>query len=329
MSFAAGLLALFLAASASSPAPDAPASVGLVGQGPAGCVAGAMVPVEVEGHGAVAHLAPELQRIAAELYDKAASHTGARECSPIRVHLVEDNAAARRLLPAWHLPPWAAGAAKPDERTIVLTVHNEGRRQDRERVFLHELSHLALAGAVAERRAEVPRWFDEGVARRLAGEDGMDDDAVLAQAKVGGRMMLLEGLERSFPGAQASAAIAYAVSGRAIELLEAEHGKGVVRRILARVAEGEAFEDALLAEGGVRTWQLSGKVERSVTTWAAWMTVLKDVDLFFGLASLLIVIGGWRARKRIRERIARMPDDGGPEHDMPELGLVRWRTRVG
>src|SRR5690606_28262832 len=97
---------------------------------------------------------------------------------------------------------------------------------------LHELAHIAVAGAAGEGRGQVPRWFDEGVARRLAGEDGMDDDAVLAQAKLGGRVMLLEGLERSFPGSQASAAIAYAVSGRAIELLEAEHGKGVVRRIL-------------------------------------------------------------------------------------------------
>lgn len=314
MSLAAGLLALTLAASA--PSPEA-------------CVAGAVVPVAVEGHGVVAHLAPELQRIAAGLYEKAASHTGAQDCGPIRVHLVEDNAAARRLLPAWHLPPWAAGAARPSERTIVLTVHNEGRRQDRERVFLHELAHLALAGAAGEHRREIPRWFDEGVARRLAGEDGMDDDAVLAQAKLGGRILLLEGLERSFPGAQASAAIAYAVSGRAIELLEAEHGKDVVRRILSRVAEGEAFEDALLTEAGVRTWQLSGMVERSVATWHAWMTVLKDVDLFFGLASLLVFYGGWRARRRVRERIARMPDYGGPEHDMPELGLVRWTTRVG
>lgn len=320
MSLAAALLALTLSAST---APALPSS----SQEPSRpCVSGELAPVHVEGHGAVAHLAGELKGRARGLYERAARYTGAEDCAPIRVHLVEDNEAARRLLPAWHLPPWAAGAARPDERTIVLTVHNDGQRQDRERVFVHELAHLATAAAAGDEPRRVPRWFDEGVARRLAGEDGQDDDTVLAQAKLGGRMLLLEGLERSFPASQASAAIAYAVSGRAIELLETEHGEGVVRRVLDRVAQGEAFDDALHAESGVRTWQLSGRVERSVATWHAWVTVLKDVDVFLGLGSLLIFVGGWRARRRLRERIDRMPDYGGPEHDMPELGLVRWRT---
>ncbi len=321
MSLAAVLLALTLSASTAPALPSSAAGAG--GTDP--CVAGELAPVVVDGHGRVAHLAEALAGRAKGLYETAARYTGANDCAPIQVHLTEDNEAARRLLPAWHLPPWAAGAARPDHRTIVLTVHNDGQRQDRERVFLHELAHLAVAAA-AEEVGRVPRWFDEGVARRLAGEDGMDDDKVLAQAKLGGRMLLLEGLEQSFPGSQASAAIAYAVSGRAIELLEVEHGDGVVRRILGRVAAGEAFDDALFAESGVKTWQLSGRVQRSVTTWSAWVTVLKDVDVFLGLGSLLIFVGGWRARRRLRERIERMPDYGGPEHDMPDLGLVRWRT---
>lgn len=322
MSFAAALLALTLSAHT---APMAPPVTSTSAPGQDACVAGELAPVVVQGHGQVAHLAEELQGRAKGLYEDAARYTGAEDCAPIQVHLTQDNVAARALLPAWHLPPWAAGAARPDERTIVLTVHNEGLRQDRERVLVHELAHLAVAAAAKEPR-RVPRWFDEGVARRLAGEDGQDDDAVLARAKLGGRLLLLEGLEKSFPGSQASAAIAYAVSGRAIELLETEHGDDVVRRVLARVSAGEKFDDALKAESGIATWQLTGRVERSVTTWHAWMTVMKDVDVFLGLGGFLLVLAGWRARRRVRERIEAMPDYGGPEHDAPGLGLVRWRV---
>src|SRR5690606_10989365 len=95
---------------------------------------------------------------------------------------------------------------------------------DRERVLLHELAHLAIADAAG---GKVPRWFDEGASRRIAGEDGLDDDYVLAQARVGERLIPLEGLGYSFPGGQQQASVAYAVSGRAIELLEAENPRVV------------------------------------------------------------------------------------------------------
>jgi hypothetical protein len=290
---------------------------------PVTCAAGQVAPVEVAGHGAVAHLAEELSERATDLYERSAAFTGARDCAPIEVHLVEDNEAARRLLPRWHLPPWAAGAARPDERTIVLTVHNDGVRQQRERVFLHELAHLATASAAGD--ARVPRWFDEGVARRLAGEDGMDDDEILARARLGERLLLLEGLEVSFPAGKAQAAIAYAVAGRGIEILESEHGSGVVRRILARVRAGELFDDALEAEAGLRTWQLTGRVERSVALWHAWMTVLKDIDIGLALGAFVLIYGGFTARRRIRKRIAEMPDPHDPPKNAPfEVHWARW-----
>jgi hypothetical protein len=286
------------------------------------CVAGEQAPVHIRGTDTVQHLVGELAEHADGLYEKAAAFTGATDCAPVDVLLTPNTREARHVLPAWHLPPWAAGAARPDARQVFLAVTTNGQRQDRERVLLHELGHLATASAAGGER--VPRWFDEGVARRLAGEDGMDDDEILARARLGGRLIVLEGLEVSFPAGQASAAIAYAVSGRAIELLESEHGSDVVRRILARVSAGEVFDEALHAETGRYTWKLSGEVERSVALWHAWMTVLKDIDVGLLLGAFVLLFGGWRARRRIRERIDAMPDPGAPQPPPVGVVMARW-----
>lgn len=311
-----GLLALL--ALLGGPSPGAPQTL-------APCVEGALTAISLSAHGSVAHLGAELQQAAPVLYQEAARYTGAVGCSPIALHLTADNDAARALFPAWHLPPWAAGAARPEERTVILTVHAEGLRHDRMRVLLHELVHLATAAANPSGRA-LPRWFEEGVARRLAGEDGQDDDAVLARAKLAGTLLPLEGLVESFPGSAPHAAVAYAVAGRAIGLLEQRGGRDVVRRVLAALPEARDFDDALLRAAGLKTGQLSLHVERSVTTWQAWLTTLRQVDVWLGLGGLLLVWAGGSARRRTRQRIARMPDEGGPEHEFPELGLVRWRS---
>lgn len=284
------------------------------------CVAGSLAPVLVTGHGAVEHLADDLEARATGLYEVAATYTGASDCAPVEVHLTPDIQAASALLPAWHLPPWAAGAARPGERLVVLTVHSKGQRQDRERVLVHELSHVALAAAAGG--APVPRWFDEGVARRLAGEDVQDDDRVLAESRLSGQMLTLEGLEVAFPGSKSGAAVAYAVSGRAIELLEERYGPDIVRRLLAEVRAGAPFEEALHDLTGLWTWQLSGEVERSVALWHAWLTLIRDVDFAMAAGALLLVVGGLRARRRLRQRIDEMEDPGAPQG--PGVVVVRW-----
>lgn len=286
------------------------------------CVAGQMAPVRVRGHGRVIELAAELQTKSSGLYEKAAAWVGATDCAPIEVHLVVDRHAAKVELPAWHLPPWAAGAAMPHARSIVLMVHTEGRRHDRERVLLHEMGHLATAAAAGGH--QVPRWFDEGVARRLAGEDTQDDDRVLAVARLGSTMIPLEGLDVAFPGDAGAAAIAYAVAGRALELLEDRYGGDIVRRVLVHIRDGADFENALHAETGLWTYQLSGEVERSVAKWHAWFTLMHGLDFGMGFGGFLLIWAGVRARRRLRQRLADMPDE--PLWDI-DASVVRWTVR--
>lgn len=283
------------------------------------CATGQMATVTVRGHGAARALAADLQTKSAGMYEKAAAFVGASDCAHIDVDLVSDRHAARVALPAWHLPPWAAGAALPHARHIVLMVHADGHRHDRERVLLHEMSHLATASAAHNQ--SIPRWFDEGLARRLAGEDTQDDDRVLAQARLTSSLIPLEGLDVAFPGNAEAAAVAYAVSGRALEILQERFGANVMRRLLWRVRHGAEFDTALHDETGLWTYQLSGEVERSIAKWHAWFTLLHGVDFGMGFGSLLLMWGGLLARRRMRRRLAEMPDEAVGDLD---VAVVRW-----
>ena len=202
----------------------------------------------VVGLSPVEHLAPPLEDALATQYASVAEYVGATDCEPILVTLTSDLAAAKQSLPRWHLPPWAAGAARPEARTILLTVHQNGQATDRARVLRHELAHLAVASASGGNT--LPRWFDEGIARTVAREDGPSDAEVLNQARAFKNLMGLDEIRHAFPSDKTAAALAYAESARAIAYLERTHGKDVVKRLLARVQAGEAFDDALLLMTG-------------------------------------------------------------------------------
>ncbi len=292
------------------------------------CDGAQLTPVHVVGVGDAAPLAADLEVAAQGLYEEVSTVTGADDCAPIRVDLTTDLKLARRVLPAWHVPPWAAGAAQADRRSILLTVHTDGHRHDRVQVLTHELAHLSIAQAAGGH--PVPRWFNEGVARTIAGEHSVEDAEVLARAKIASRLFPLEGLESSFPAGDGDAAIAYAVSGRAISLLMQEHGRGAIADVLAGVRDGVPFDQALHAATSWRTFQLDAQVKRSVGTAAAWMTVFAQADLGMLLAGVLSAIAAVLVFRRRRRELSDMPDDVAPRPAfdvrivrLPSVGLSR------
>jgi len=283
--------------------------------------------VRVTGHGQARDLTREVEELAPLLYEIAAARTGAASCAPIDIDLVPDVLDAHAASSDWRLPRWAAGAARPDERRIVIGVTADRQLLDRRRVLLHELTHVAVASAA--RGAPLPRWFEEGVARVVASEDGDDDDRALAVAHVAGRELPLAAIERGMPRDRGDAALGYAVAGRAVRIIEARGGSDAIARVLAAAGGGAPFEDALVAVTGRQIWQLEVDVARSVTTWSAWATVLRGVDVWMPLAVLVAIVGAIGVRRRRKERLQHMDDDVPRAAPAPPFPIVLVRFRVG
>jgi hypothetical protein len=287
-------------------------------------------PVMVEGAGVPPAVLAELRERAPALFERVAAQLALTSCEPVRVDVLPAIEGADALDPPWRLPGWAAGAAVPSERRIVIAVTASGHRQDRERILLHELAHVGVREAAGA--APVPRWLDEGFARFLAGEHSTSDLEILARARVGERLFPLAALEEGFPARGDLASLAYAQAGRAVSLLEAGQ-EGAVAAVLARLRAGEPVDEALAQVAGRRTWQLDVDVERSIPLWRAWAIVGLETDLALGGAALVCALAGWRARRRLRERMRALDGDdaaGGARAWAllaSDVVVLRWTVR--
>jgi hypothetical protein len=279
-----------------------------------------MPEVVVEGSGVAAPMLADVAVTARMIVDELRPRLGDEDCRPIVATLVGSMDEAPGLDPPWHLPSWAAGAARPTVRRIIIGVTAEGRVQDRMRTLRHELVHVLAHSAAGG--APLPRWLDEGLARVLAGEHGIDDLRVLAQARVADRFLPLSALVDGFPSGNADAALAYAESGRAVSLLLA-HGEDAAH-LLARVRAGASVDDALRAVTGRATWQIDLDMRRSIGLWAALATVGLETDLAMAGCGVAVAVFGVRARRRQRARLAAMDDDDAPRATTPVATVSRW-----
>jgi hypothetical protein len=275
--------------------------------------------VEVRGPGLPTDVVEDFAADARSALVDVRAWLGSSRCEPLAVTLVPAMADAPVLDPPWHLPSWAAGAAEPAARRIVVGVTVDGAVQDRRRTLRHELAHVVAAEIAGEGR--LPRWLDEGIARVVAGEHGIGDLAVLSRAHVAGRALPLPALARGFPPGAADAALAYATAGRAVALLEGRADRALPR-VLARIAAGATVDDALVDVAGRATWQLDRDVVRSVDGLTALATLGVETDVAMALCAGVVAVAGVRARRRLRTRIAAMADD---DPTTPAVRVVRFR----
>jgi hypothetical protein len=239
---------------------------------------------------------------------------GSTSCEPLTITLVPAMRDASVLDPPWHLPSWAAGAAAAGDRRIVVGVTADGVRQDRRRILVHEVAHVVAAEASGGRR--LPRWLDEGIARYTASEHGIEDLSLLAHARLADRFFPLASLVDGFPPHAADASLAYAESGRAVSLV-AGKSSDAIPRLLALLSTGLSVDDALSQVYGRASWQLDRDVQQSLSGWASLAVVGVETDFAMALCATVVAAYGFRARRRLRQRILAM-DDG----DEPQPGLV-------
>ncbi len=278
--------------------------------------------LNVRGPGLPVDVVTEFKALADTMVDDLRERLGDIDCRPITITLVSSMANANALDPPWHLPSWAAGAAMPNERRIVVGISSNGRVQDRTTTLRHELAHVFARSAAGGRA--LPRWLDEGIARVMASEHGIDDLRALSYARLGDRFLPLVALTEGFPSRPADADLAYAQAGRAVSLLEAR-GHAVVPDLLALVRGGADVDDALRSVSGRATWQLDSDVRKSVTGWAALATVGIETDFAMAGAGMVAAFAGVRARRRQRERLLALDDDDPRPRAPPQnVTVARW-----
>lgn len=214
------------------------------------------------------------------------------------------------------VPDWAAGFV-PQETTMIVIVRNRLGSYpsiEIEGVFLHELTHVLFNSTLGARSAQIPRWFEEGVAMLQSRRWGFRDAFALSSSQFSGTNLPLEALAHRFPARHGAARAAYAQSFSFMGYLTRKHGEEVPRRILGRVREGIDFPTAFHEVTGRGIADAERAWRESVVWKYRWIPILTSNGLLFSGMGLLFLLSYLRKRRQTRRTL----EDWG-RFDPPDL----------
>jgi hypothetical protein len=242
---------------------------------------------------------------AATAVPKIAARLGVPAGGTIEIYLAPSQAEFSRIQP--DAPPeWADGTAWPRWGMIFLRAPSArpGTAEPLEQVLDHELVHVLLGRAFAPQTP--PRWLQEGLAQFYSGELGPKVTDDLSSVVFGrDRLFTISQLSRGFYGDSVSARHAYAASADFIGFLGSTYGEDSVRRLIAAMAQGEGFSDALATATGSDLATVESAWGARWSDPAILLKAFTNVELWFAAGGVLVVIGAWRARKRTRRTLSR------------------------
>lgn len=245
---------------------------------------------------------------------------GWRDDEPLEVRIAygkEEFAALQP--PGVRVPGWAAGVAFARLGLIVVDGQAAGRGGSVRAVLVHELAHVALGRSVGGR---IPRWFNEGFALHAAGEWSLSRSTIVGRAALARALIPLADLDESWPHAPTDVNLAYAQSASMVShLISIERG-AALRRLIARLGAGDAFEDAVKDAYGSPLAVLEVQWKKGLASRYGWLPILMDNELIWTAGALLLILGGWRSRRRAKRRIAAMEDEPHPNEPYEALAAA-------
>jgi len=167
----------------------------------------------------------------------------------------------------------------------------------------------------------VPRWFDEGLAMLAARSWRLRDETELALGVLSGPRVPLWKLDDLFQGNRRDVEHGYALSGTLVHDLVDRYGPAVPRVVLARLALGDSFDEAMRRATGATLLDIGEGFYARQATLKRWIPILTSTAALWFAISLLAIAAGIRRRRRRAaleeeagelEDVAEQPPDGTP-----------------
>lgn len=194
-------------------------------------------------------------------------------------------------------PQYAAGVAYSELGLVLLTLTpvHPTQEQDLGEVFRHELAHVALNDALGGR--PVPRWFNEGFAVFASGESSFKRMHTLMMSTIGGSLIPLHDLERSFPDDETKAMVAYAQAQDVVRFLIRREDAHRFRSLITELRDGKSFEQAAKDAYGEELSSLEFEWREDASRrYTIWIFLLSGSLVW--VVALGVFVWAWRRRKR-------------------------------
>ena len=232
----------------------------------------------------------------------------------IRVVLAPESSPLARTAPAW-VSGYTDAVTTDRGSVVVLLAERTPSYPDGglEEVLAHEVAHVLIHRASGGR--PVPRWFDEGLAMLAARSWRLRDETELALGVVSGPRVPLWKLDDLFQGDRREVEHGYALSGTLVKDLLDHYGPAMPRLVLARLARGETFEDAVRGSTGATLIEIGEAFYERQASLKRWIPILTSgAALWFGI-SVLAIVAAIRKRRR-RAELEEEPEE--PEEPPPD-----------
>lgn len=197
------------------------------------------------------------------------------------------------------MPPIAAGAAWPDLGRAVVVRERTGSYPfgDDLQVLRHEISHLLLQRALGY---EAPRWLEEGLAMRAAGEWGASDEwyAALALPGVASGRWSLTRVEADFAQGEGQVRRSYALTRSFVTAL-LPTDRDVTQFVASARAHG-SVDAAFLARFGLSPERAFQEWARRLPWWGPLAALLTSAPSLWTGVTLLFLAAAWATARRRR-----------------------------
>ena len=149
------------------------------------------------------------------------------------------------------LPSWSQASTDYERSVIVLKSPTFSRVTEKElrRTVIHELTHFIIGATTLPN--EVPRWFNEGLAVQMSGEEKFRSKIAISRALFTKSLIRLNEIEKILTFESERANLAYAESRAAVMYLIETAGAGAVRLIIEKINSNQSFDAAFTEVTGV------------------------------------------------------------------------------
>jgi hypothetical protein len=218
----------------------------------------------------------------------------------IRVVLAPESSRLARAVPSW-VSGYTDGTTSDVGSAVVILAERTPSYPDGglEEVLAHEVAHVLIHRASGGRR--VPRWFDEGLAMLASRSWRLRDQTELALGLLTGPRVPLWKLDDLFQGERREVERGYALSGTLVQDLLERYGPAVPRIVLARVARGDTFDEAMRGATGATLTDIGEAFAERQVSLKRWLPVLTSTAALWFAISVLAIVAGIRKRRRRAE----------------------------
>lgn len=257
-------------------------------------------------------------------WDDIEQKLGADVDDELKIHFVTH---AGRVADATGMPYWAGGVANSRRGEIVFSRHQpDGSRANLENLLRHELVHVALYRAT--NGADMPQWFNEGVADSVGDEISLLRAEALATAVFGTGVPALDDLPKSFRGERNEVTMAYAASrdfATYLRYYDASEGKGsagsAFRGLIDDLGNGRAFDAAVVRNYDTTVEELESQWRKGLFGRFVWYPLLGSGGLPFLLVTPVVLIAWIKRRRERAQDWARMERQEQAEAQLRQAAL--------